>query len=77
MQSLLSLAWRHILFKKIEVQLIYNIVLVSGTQQSDSVPYIFSDYFHYRLLQDTGYSSLCYIVNSVVYLLLCIAVSIY
>ena len=31
---------------------IYNVVLVSGIQQSSSVTCIFPDIFHYRLLQD-------------------------
>ena len=50
--------------KKKEIQLIYNIVLVSGVQQSDSVIYtfilyifIFLDSFHYRLLQENEYGS--------------------
>ena len=52
----------------IEVQLIYNVVLVSGVQQSDSVihiriPSLFQILFYYRLLQDTEYSSLCYTVG--------------
>ena len=45
------------LFKllKIEIRLIYNVVLISGTQQSDSVIHIyiyllFQILFHYRLL---------------------------
>ena len=48
---------------KIKVQLICNIVLVSGVQQSDSVIYPFIILFHYRLLQDNEYSHLCYRVN--------------
>ena len=51
----------------IEVQLIYNVVLVSSVQQSDSVLYIsfFRFFFiiRYRLLQDIEYSSLCYTVG--------------
>ena len=49
----------------IEVQLNYNVVLVSGVQQSDSVIYSFSDsfFFPYRLLQNIEYSSLCYTVG--------------
>ena len=35
-----------------EVQLIYNIVLVSGIRQSDLVIHIFQVIFHDRLLQD-------------------------
>ena len=47
-----------------EVQLIYKVVLVSSVQQSDSVIYIlFQILFHYRLLQDIEYSSLCYTVG--------------
>ena len=39
-------------------------MLVSGEQQSDSVMYIYSDIlFHYGLLQDIEYSSLCYTVG--------------
>ena len=52
--------------KFIEVQLIYSVVLVSGIQQSDSVIYIDVDFqilFHYRLLQDNEFSSLCYTVG--------------
>ena len=42
----------------------FNVVLVSGVQQNDSVLHIysFSDSSHYRLLQDIEYSSLCYTV---------------
>ena len=55
----------------IEVQLIYNVVLVSGVQQSESVIYMYiyeyffkkNALFHYRLLQDTEYSSLCCMVG--------------
>ena len=64
----------------IEVLLIYNVVLVSGVQQSDLVLCIcvcvcvcvcVCEYtyiplqilFHFKLLQDTRYSSLCYTVN--------------
>ena len=54
----------------IEVQLIYNTVLVSGAQhvqQSDLVLFFFFFFFqitfHYRLLQDIEYSSLQYTVN--------------
>ena len=50
----------------IEVELIYNVVLVSSVQQSDSVIHIyilFQILFHYRLLQDIEYSSLCYIYS--------------
>ena len=47
-----------------KVKLIYS---VSGIQQSDSVLciYSFSDFpFHYRLVQDTEYSSLYYTAGS-------------
>ena len=53
-------------FFLIEVSLIYNVMLVSGVQQTDSVLYIyifFQILFHYRLLQDIEYSSLCYTVG--------------
>ena len=45
--------------------MVYN---VSGVQQSDSVLYIhiyilFQIIFHYKLLQDIEYSSLCYTVG--------------
>ena len=42
-------------FFLIELYLIYNIVLVSGVQ--------LQILFHYRLLQDIEYRSLCYAVN--------------
>ena len=35
-------------------------MLVSHVQQSDSVIYFFQIIFHYRLLHDSRYSSLCY-----------------
>ena len=38
----------------------YNIVLISAVQQSDSVIYIV---FHYGLSQNIEYSSLCYAVG--------------
>ena len=56
----------------IEIQLIYNVVLVSSVQQSASFIHIyiyiyiyilFQIIFHYRLLQDTEYSSQCYTVG--------------
>ena len=51
-------------FSLIEVSLIYNVVLVSGVQQSDSVVYTYISIFvhilfPYWLLQSTEYSSLC------------------
>ena len=60
------------LFKKflfyIGVQLINNIVLVSGVQQSDSVipiqvPLLFQILFPFRLLENIEQSSLCYTVG--------------
>ena len=44
----------------------YNIVFISGVQQSDSVIHIefFQIIFHYRLLQDIECISLCYTVNA-------------
>ena len=65
----------------IEVQLIYNVVLVSGVQQSDSVIYIyilFQVLFHYGLLQEIEQSSLCYTVGpclSTLYTVVCICES--
>ena len=54
-------------FKNIDIQLINNVVLVSGTQQCDSlyiyIYILFQILFHYRLLQDSEYSSLCYTVG--------------
>ena len=56
--------------KKIELELIYNIVLVLGVQQSDSESVIYmyihiymKILFHYKLLQDIECTSLCYTVN--------------
>ena len=48
--------------------MIYNVVLVSGVQQSHSVIHIhtsilFQILFQFRLLQDTEQSSLCYTVG--------------
>ena len=42
--------------------MIYNIVFVSGVQHRDLV--FLQIIFHYRLLQDNGYTSLCYTVKS-------------
>ena len=52
----------------IGIQLINNIVLVSGVQQSDSVirihvSILFQVLFSFRLLQNTEQSSLCYTVD--------------
>ena len=63
-------------FFKIEVQLIYNIMLVSGIQQSNSDTYIFQILLHYRLLQDIEYSSLCYAVSPWCLSIFCIVVCI-
>ena len=41
----------------IQVQLMYNIILVSGIQHSDLV--FLQIILHYRLLQDNAYNSLC------------------
>ena len=60
------------IFLKNEVQLIYNVVLISSVQQNDSVTYICMYIFllqillHERLLQDVEYSSLCYIAGLLV-----------
>ena len=47
--------------------LIYNIVLISAIQQSDSVIHVYTFFskiiFHYGLSQNTEYSSLCYTVG--------------
>ena len=50
----------------IELWLIYNIVLISAIEQSDSVIYIyyFSYFFHYGLLQDIEYIYLCSTLGS-------------
>ena len=60
-------------FFKVEVQLIYNIVLVSGIQQSDSVTYffiLFSIIGYYKILNTVPF----YIVNSYCLSILCIVV---
>ena len=50
-----------------EVQLIFNIVLVSAIQQNDSVIHIYTYFFHmifhYGLSEDIECSSLCYTVG--------------
>ena len=69
-----------------EIQLVHNVVLVFGVQQSDSVTYTyiythtyisFHILFHYSLLQDAEYSFLCYTVGPcclcIVYIALCIS----
>ena len=56
----------------------YNIVLVSDVWQGDSVIYMyfFQIIFHYRLLQDIEYCSLCCTVNlchlSILYAIVCL-----
>ena len=76
----------NVLFKKIfiGVQLIYNVVLVSGAQQSESVIHmhistLFQILFPYRPLQSTEQSSLCYTVGpyqlSILYIVVCICQS--
>ena len=62
-------------FLKIEVYLLYNIVFVSGVQQSDSIIFL-KIIFHYRLLQDIEYSSLCCTVNPCCLSILCVVVCI-
>ena len=60
---------------KIEVELIYKLMLVSAVQQSDSLIHIlFHILFHYGSLQNIEYSSLCYVVGpclSILYTVLC------
>ena len=61
------------LFNFYQIQLIYNVVLVSDEHQSDSIIcvhvhiyiYVFFFYilFHYRLFQDIEYNPLCYTVG--------------
>ena len=48
-----------------KVALLYNVVLVSGVQQSGSV--LFQILSPYRLLQDIEYISLCYTVGPFIY----------
>ena len=70
----------YVLFlKKIEVQLAYNVVLLSAVQQSDSVIHIYILFyilFHYGLSQDVEYSSLCSKVGpccfSIFYIIVCV-----
>ena len=70
-------------FYFMEVQLIYNVVL--GIQQSDSIIHVhicvciylyilFQILFPYRLLKDSEYSSLCYIVDPSCLSVLCMVV---
>ena len=49
-------------FLKVEVWWIYNVVLISAAQHSDSVTRVYIPFqilFHYGLSQDIEYSSLC------------------
>ena len=76
---LASLHWVRAFSILINLQLIDKVVLVSGVQQSDSgihIDILFQILFHYRLLYDTEYSSLCYIVGScwlsILYTVMCI-----
>ena len=64
--------------------MIYNVVLVSSVQQSDSVIYIFisivfQGLFPYGLLQNIKSSSLCYTAGSnllsILYIVVCICQS--
>ena len=70
--ALESFLWvGHFVFKSfflIGIQLIYNVVLVSGIQKNDSIVHIhisilFQIIFSFRLLQSIGQSSLCYTVG--------------
>ena len=61
------------------IELIYNVVFVSGIQQNDSVIHIFILFqvlFSYRLSQNIEQTSLCYIVDpcwlSILYIEICI-----
>ena len=56
----------------IVMKLTYNIVLVQGKQQTDSIIFIFSDYFP---LYDIEYSSLCYMVETCSVLHVCVLVA--
>ena len=54
-------------FHFIEIQVIYNVVLISAIQQNDSVIHsdiLFYIHFHYDLSQDIEYSFLCYTTGS-------------
>ena len=58
-----------------KVQLIDNVMLVSGVQQDDSLIHVyilFHILFHYSLLQDIEYNSLCYTVGPCCLCVLCI-----
>ena len=66
-------------FFLIEVQLIYNVVLISAVQQSDSVKHMYVYIyilFHYGLSQDIESTSLRYPVGpcclSILYIIVCI-----
>ena len=67
----LSSIWNFLFFKKkIEVELIYNIVLliISSVQQSGTYIH-FQILFHFSLLQDIECSCFYYIVNSYLFIL--------
>ena len=58
-------------FSFIEAELIYNAVLISSVQQSDSIIHVYIHLhilFHYDLSNDFEYSSLCCRVDPFVYL---------
>ena len=68
----------------IEIDSIYNVMLVSSVQQGDSdiyihiYTYILHILFYYSLLLDIEYSSLCYTVGpclSVLYVVVCMCYS--
>ena len=68
-------------FFLIGVELFYNVVLVFTVQESESaicihISPLFQILFHYRLLQDIEYSSLCYTVGPCCLSILCIGVCI-
>ena len=59
------------IFSFIEAELIYNAVLISSVQQSDSIIHVYIHLhilFHYDLSNDFEYSSLCCRVGPFVYL---------
>ena len=71
-----------VLFLIFEVQLIYNVVLISTVQQSESYIYVymckifFCILFHYGLSLDIEYNSLCYTIRPCCLFILCIVVCI-
>ena len=57
----------------VEVELIYNVVLISAVQKIHLVLIkYFSYFFHYVLSQDIECSSLCYTIGPILYTLVCI-----